>query len=156
MLIGISPLLGPDLLATLARMGHGDEIVLADAHFPAESIGRRVLRAWSAGCASGEESYTLKIVWDLKTSEAHPGVGCAIIATDVDRAMLERARKGFYPRGSLRELPETFIAQAFDQAGDLGWLKYLLTPNLIVTTLVKPSLANPSYGLENPQNQQNP
>lgn len=45
MLIGISPLLGPDLLATLCRMGHGDEIVLADAHFPAESIGRLVLRA---------------------------------------------------------------------------------------------------------------
>ena len=42
---GISPLLGPDLLATLHRMGHGDEIVLADAHFPGESVGRRVLRA---------------------------------------------------------------------------------------------------------------
>lgn len=45
MLIGISPLLGPDLLATLYRMGHGDEIVFADAHFPGESLGRRVLRA---------------------------------------------------------------------------------------------------------------
>jgi L-fucose mutarotase len=45
MLIGISPLVGPDLLATLSRMGHGDELVLADAHFPAESVGRRVLRA---------------------------------------------------------------------------------------------------------------
>lgn len=45
MLIGISPLVGPELLATLARMGHGDELVLADAHFPAESVGRRVIRA---------------------------------------------------------------------------------------------------------------
>jgi len=45
MLRGISPLLGPDLLATLHRMGHGDEIVLADAHFPGESVGRLVLRA---------------------------------------------------------------------------------------------------------------
>lgn len=45
MLTGIPPLIGPDLLATLCRMGHGDAIVLADAHFPAESIGRRVLRA---------------------------------------------------------------------------------------------------------------
>jgi L-fucose mutarotase len=45
MLIGISPLIGPDLLALLHRMGHGDEIVLADAHFPGESVGRRVLRA---------------------------------------------------------------------------------------------------------------
>jgi L-fucose mutarotase len=45
MLIGISPLISPDLLATLYRMGHGDEIVLADAHFPGETCGKRVLRA---------------------------------------------------------------------------------------------------------------
>lgn len=45
MLKGISPLLSPDLLATLCRMGHGDEIVLADAHFPGESLNPRVLRA---------------------------------------------------------------------------------------------------------------
>ena len=45
MLIGISPLIGPELLATLCRMGHGDELVLADAHFPVESLGQRVLRA---------------------------------------------------------------------------------------------------------------
>jgi L-fucose mutarotase len=45
MLRGISPLLSPDLLAVLCRMGHGDEIVLADAHFPGEAIHHRVLRA---------------------------------------------------------------------------------------------------------------
>ena len=45
MLKGISPLLSPDLLATLARMGHGDEIVLADAHFPGESVNTTTLRA---------------------------------------------------------------------------------------------------------------
>lgn len=45
MLIGISPLIGPELLSTLYRMGHGDEIVLADAHFPGESFNQRVLRA---------------------------------------------------------------------------------------------------------------
>ena len=45
MLRGISPLISPDLLATLARMGHGDEIVLADAHFPGHSLGPPVIRA---------------------------------------------------------------------------------------------------------------
>ncbi len=45
MLIGISPLISPDLLSILYRMGHGDEIVLADAHFPGETYGQRVLRA---------------------------------------------------------------------------------------------------------------
>jgi L-fucose mutarotase len=45
MLKGISPLISPELLATLSRMGHGDEIILADAHFPGESFNRNVLRA---------------------------------------------------------------------------------------------------------------
>ena len=45
MLKGISPLLSPDLLAVLCRMGHGDEIVLADAHFPAHSVNSLVIRA---------------------------------------------------------------------------------------------------------------
>ena len=45
MLKGISPLISPELLATLSRMGHGDEIVLADAHFPAETYNDFVIRA---------------------------------------------------------------------------------------------------------------
>ncbi len=45
MLKGISPLISPELLEVLYRMGHGDEIVLADAHFPGESMGKRVVRA---------------------------------------------------------------------------------------------------------------
>jgi L-fucose mutarotase len=45
MLVGISPLLSPELLAVLCRMGHGDEIVLADAHFPGHSCNERVIRA---------------------------------------------------------------------------------------------------------------
>lgn len=45
MLRGISPLLSPDLLDALYRMGHGDEIVLADAHFPAATFNARVIRA---------------------------------------------------------------------------------------------------------------
>jgi L-fucose mutarotase len=49
MLIGISPLIGPDLLRTLRAMGHGDEIALVDANYPAEEHGRRVLRADGVG-----------------------------------------------------------------------------------------------------------
>ena len=45
MLKGISPVISPDLLYTLHVMGHGDEIVLADAHFPTESLNDNVLRA---------------------------------------------------------------------------------------------------------------
>lgn len=49
MLKGISPKLSPDLLTTLYVMGHGDEIVLADAHFPGCSLGVKVIRADGLG-----------------------------------------------------------------------------------------------------------
>jgi L-fucose mutarotase len=45
MLKGIDPVLGPKLLAILRAMGHGDEIVIADANFPAAANARRLVRA---------------------------------------------------------------------------------------------------------------
>ena len=44
MLKGLDPLLGPDLLAILRAMGHGDELALVDANFPAASSARRLVR----------------------------------------------------------------------------------------------------------------
>ena len=43
MLKGISPLLSPELLKVLCEMGHGDELVIADGNFPAESIGKNAI-----------------------------------------------------------------------------------------------------------------
>jgi L-fucose mutarotase len=45
MLIGIDPVIGPELLDALFRMGHGDEIVIADAFFPGNTCNSRVIRA---------------------------------------------------------------------------------------------------------------
>ena len=45
MLRGISPLLSPDLLETMYRMGHHDEIIFGDAHFPGESCNTKIIRA---------------------------------------------------------------------------------------------------------------
>ena len=45
MLIGIKPCISPDLLSVLFRMGHGDEIVLADAFFTGDALNPRVIRA---------------------------------------------------------------------------------------------------------------
>jgi L-fucose mutarotase len=44
MLRGIHPILGPDLLHALRSLGHGDELVIADANFPSHSMGPRVVR----------------------------------------------------------------------------------------------------------------
>jgi len=51
MLKGISPLLSPDLLYVLAAMGHGDTLVLVDAHYPAASSTENCLRADGVQCA---------------------------------------------------------------------------------------------------------
>ena len=44
MLKNIPKILSPELVKTLMEMGHGDEIVIADGNFPAETFGKRVLR----------------------------------------------------------------------------------------------------------------
>ena len=44
MLININPILSPELLSTLHSMGHGDTLVLADANFPASSLGKKLIR----------------------------------------------------------------------------------------------------------------
>lgn len=45
MLKGLDPLLGPELLATLRAMGHGDEIAIVDGNYPALTDARRLIRA---------------------------------------------------------------------------------------------------------------
>lgn len=45
MLIGIPSIIGPELLATLRAMGHGDEIALVDGNYPAQEHARRLVRA---------------------------------------------------------------------------------------------------------------
>ena len=45
MLKGIPLIISPELLKILAEMGHGDELVISDAHFPAYSVSRQVVRA---------------------------------------------------------------------------------------------------------------
>lgn len=49
MLKGLSPLLSPDLLHVLASMGHGDEVALVDANFPAATHARRLVRLPGVG-----------------------------------------------------------------------------------------------------------
>lgn len=52
MLKGISPMLSPELLKILAEMGHGDELVIGDANFPAQSMNPRCVRLDGHGGAA--------------------------------------------------------------------------------------------------------
>lgn len=91
----------------------------------AAAIGRGLddLEVWSAGCASGEEPYTLAIMWQLELAQRFPEVEIRILATDVDDTMLARARRGCYPPGSLKELPERWRGAAFDERDALYCLR---------------------------------
>ncbi len=96
--------LGAALLPQLAR----------DAHEHAA----RDLRALSIGCASGEEPYTLSLVWHFHVAPVHREISLHIVATDILPEMLERARKACYSSSSLKRLPEAWRARAFEPVAD--------------------------------------
>jgi chemotaxis protein methyltransferase CheR len=89
----------------------------ASARAPAE------VRCWSAGCASGEEPYTVSLVWGQRIQPKYPHICLVIVATDVDNHLLERARAACYAKSSLRELPAAWVDQAFDRRDDLYCLR---------------------------------
>ena len=69
------------------------------------------LKVWSAGCACGEEVYSLKVVWErLNRLQMLPEL--EMLATDMNPVYLKKAQDGVYPRSSLREVPEA-IREAF-------------------------------------------
>lgn len=73
------------------------------------------LRTWSAGCASGEEPYTLALLWRLVLRQRFPGLAQQILATDVDPLLLRRAQRACYPFSSIKNLPPSWREQAFEE-----------------------------------------
>ena len=91
--------------------------VLARTYLPPLWRARRgALRAWSAGCASGEEPYTLAVVLAeaARAQGQSPQIaGCRIDATDVDRVSLERTRTAEFPATSFSEMPAVLVGRYF-------------------------------------------
>lgn len=109
MLIGISPLISPDLLAVLDRMGHGDEIVLADAHFPGETFGKRVLRA--DGLRIADLLDAILPLFALDTYVESPlTMMCAFQGDQLDPAV-----EGCYRQAIDRHWPDTPPIQRIDR-----------------------------------------
>jgi chemotaxis protein methyltransferase CheR len=99
------------------------EQVLPEIAQRASGRNPAVIRCWSAGCASGEEPYTLSLLWDLRVSARYPHTRLAITATDVDGHLLDRARAACYARSSVRELPPHWIDIAFTRHRDIYCLR---------------------------------
>ncbi|MFZ5791134.1 MAG: CheR family methyltransferase [Pseudomonadota bacterium] len=95
----------------------GSEILPALAE-AAAARGER-LRCWSAGCASGEEPYSIRLLWEVRCRSRYPNVDCEIVATDADATMIERAQRACYSEGSLRDLPEDLRGAFVREGGQL-------------------------------------
>ncbi|HYS21921.1 MAG TPA: protein-glutamate O-methyltransferase CheR [Gemmatimonadales bacterium] len=101
---------------------------LAATHLPALwHAGSGRVRAWSAGCASGEEPYTVAVVL-AEAARAVAGVvggeagaapalaGARVDATDVDRASLEKTRAAAWPESAFTEMPPALVRRYFSAA----------------------------------------
>lgn len=81
MLKGISPVISPELLKVLAEMGHGDEIILADAHFPASSLNSKVFRL--DGVQIPALLSGILPLFELDSYDPHPLVMMAAVQDDI-------------------------------------------------------------------------
>lgn len=74
---------------------------------------RREVKVWSAGCACGEEVYSLKILWRTLSWRFQGLPALEIWATDMNPTYLNKARTGVYSRSSLKDVPEAFRSLYF-------------------------------------------
>jgi len=79
---------------------------------PRLAAAGRPVQAWSAGCAGGEEVYSLRLAWEQAGSAAVP---FNLTATDLNPANLERARTGVFPRGALKQVPPRLLETYFEK-----------------------------------------
>lgn len=100
---GVFNTLSDDILPELARA----------------ASARRVIEAWSAGCASGEEPYTLSLIWAVRLEPRFPAIKMRIVATDGDAGMVARGWAGEYAASSLKDLPADLRAAGFEKRGGM-------------------------------------
>jgi chemotaxis protein methyltransferase CheR len=99
------------------------------------------LRIWSAGCASGEEPYSIAISI-CEAAGLRTGLEAGIMATDISREALERADRGLYGRRALEHLAPPQIQNYFSPVGEL----YKVKPTLRAMVKFAPmNLAQPVY-----------
>ena len=81
--------------------------------------GSNEIRAWSAGCAAGEEAYSLAMLLDQAVQGESSDWQLFTFATDIDQSALQRAREGIYPRESVNHVKLAFLDRYFNVRGEL-------------------------------------
>ncbi|MEW6531208.1 MAG: CheR family methyltransferase [Thermodesulfobacteriota bacterium] len=74
-------------------------------------LGR--VKIWCAGCASGEEAYSIAMIWDRSARALRRAPEAQIWATDTNPEALDRAQKGIYARSSLKEVKASLLNAHF-------------------------------------------
>jgi hypothetical protein len=92
---------------------HLSDSVLPDLARAAQRRGENRLRVWSAGCASGEEPYTVALTWINHVRPNFPDLTLDVLATDADETMLQRAARASYPASSIKGVPADWKQSAF-------------------------------------------
>jgi chemotaxis protein methyltransferase CheR len=91
--------------------------VLPDLVRRAREAGGRTVQIWSAACSSGEEPYTLAMVFLEEFGHEASRGNFRVVATDVARSVLEKGQKAVYGRHSFRNTPPYYVQKYFDQTG---------------------------------------
>ena len=84
------------------------------------------IRIWSAGCAGGQEPYSLAILLEEAISSTDPKLNYRIFATDLDEASLAQARRGYYPDTALKNTKLKHVQTWFTRQGE----DYVIQPSL--------------------------
>ncbi len=78
-----------------------------------------VFRVWSAASSTGEEAYTLAMVMLERLKPLFPHVQFQILASDINKAVLEAAKSGIYKEYAIRNIPPAYLAKYFKKQGSL-------------------------------------
>jgi two-component system CheB/CheR fusion protein len=94
--------------------------------------GEEPLRAWVAGCATGEEAYSIAILLAEANREFGTDRGVKIFATDISDAAMESARRGVYPVSALKNVPPEWVQRYFTVEGDHATVSKRLRDMLVI------------------------
>lgn len=81
----------------------------------------RTVRVWSAGCATGEEPYSIAMTVADVLNEDLGRVDVGILATDISLAALSTAQEAVYPESKLRDMPRSYLQRFFIPDGSGTW-----------------------------------
>ncbi len=84
---------------------HLRDSVLPNLARAAQQRGDHRLSVWSAGCASGEEPYSVALIWMHHVRPEFPDLALNILATDAEQTMLQRADRARYSASSVKDVP---------------------------------------------------